>query len=79
MVLKEDKEDAWIALNSATVSAIVRAARTLNAKRRITSGSKSENVAGGGGLQKEIRAKPTPHPTQLRRRQKSDVTERATN
>jgi hypothetical protein len=41
MVLKGDKQDAWVALSCAAVIAILRAARTLKTDRRIRSGSKS--------------------------------------
>lgn len=41
MVLRGDKQDAWIALSSAAVIAILRAARTLKTDRLTRSGSKS--------------------------------------
>jgi len=41
MVLRGDKQDAWIALSSAAVIVIHRAARTLKTDRLIRSGSKS--------------------------------------
>jgi hypothetical protein len=41
MVLRGDKQDAWIVLSCAAVIAVLRVARTLKTDRRIRLGSKS--------------------------------------